>query len=243
MQRIEQEKEDDHDVSLERRRSRTFPFSPLLLIDGFSRRSFAYNKLPEKPLKLSVHKLDGTCFEIEVPKRGTVANLKQAVESAFSHVPKKGPEKISWSHVWGQFCLCYDVRKLVTETECIRDLGIKDGDQLFFARHISNKCNLVKKRSRKQVLTWKRCRLSSSRSNGYEANKQDGDDEEDDDYTDQESFNKKEGYLSRHHKLGRVFRRWFSHSKLEGEKRRFKRTGHSSRFTKVLLGGDRKSVV
>lgn len=96
MQRIEQEKEDDHDVSLERRRSRTFPFSPLLLIDGFSRRSFAYNKLPEKPLKLSVHKLDGTCFEIEVPKRGTVANLKQAVESAFSHVPKKGPEKISW---------------------------------------------------------------------------------------------------------------------------------------------------
>lgn len=32
--------------------------------------------------------------------------------------------------MWGQFCLCYDVRKLVTETECIRDLGIKDGDQV-----------------------------------------------------------------------------------------------------------------
>lgn len=123
MQRIEQKKEDDHIVSLERRRSRTFPFSPLLLIDGFSRRSFSYNKLPEEPLKLSVHKLDGTCFgiwfslslsltqtpflflllmemiactEIEVPKRATVADLNQAVESAFSHVPKRGPEKISW---------------------------------------------------------------------------------------------------------------------------------------------------
>lgn len=37
---------------------------PSLMIDGFSRKSFSYNKLPEEPLKLSVLKLDGSCFGI-----------------------------------------------------------------------------------------------------------------------------------------------------------------------------------
>ncbi|KAM7459504.1 hypothetical protein LguiA_036498 [Lonicera macranthoides] len=35
---------------------------PLLLIDGLSRKSFSYNKLPQEPLKLTVLKLDGTSF-------------------------------------------------------------------------------------------------------------------------------------------------------------------------------------
>lgn len=99
----------------------------------------------------------------------------------------------------------------------------------FFTCCINNETVKIKL----EFMMWR----SSSRSNRYEANKQDGDDEEDDDYTDQESFNKKVGYLNRHRKLGWVFRRWFSYPKLEGEKRRFERTGHSSRFTKVLLGG------
>lgn len=33
-----------------------------LMIGGFSRKNFSYNKLPEQPLKLSVRKLDGSCF-------------------------------------------------------------------------------------------------------------------------------------------------------------------------------------
>lgn len=96
---------------------------------SLSRRSFSYNKLPPRPINLTVIKLDGssfgTCFfffvcylsffcvfclvlymemnfklcsfaEIEVPKSGTVAQLKQGVEKAFSHLPKKGPGTVSW---------------------------------------------------------------------------------------------------------------------------------------------------
>lgn len=38
-------------------------------------------------------------------KTGTVALLKQAVEAAFSHLPKKGPKKVSWyAHFSESFC-------------------------------------------------------------------------------------------------------------------------------------------
>lgn len=33
---------------------------------------------------------------IEVPKTGTVAQLKQGVEAAFSHLPRNGPGTVSW---------------------------------------------------------------------------------------------------------------------------------------------------
>ncbi|RVX19525.1 hypothetical protein CK203_005194 [Vitis vinifera] len=111
-------------------RSAALRFSPLLVINGLSRKASFYWKLPQQPIKLSVLKLDGSCFQIEVTKTSTVAELKQAVEDAFSHLPKKGPGKISWLHVWGHFCLCYNDQKLVTETEYIKNYGIKDGDQV-----------------------------------------------------------------------------------------------------------------
>lgn len=44
------------------RRSLAMPLSPLFLIEGLSRKSFSYNKLPEEPLNLSVLKLDGSSF-------------------------------------------------------------------------------------------------------------------------------------------------------------------------------------
>lgn len=34
--------------------------------------------------------------DIEVIKTATIAELKEAVEAVFSHMPKKGPVKISW---------------------------------------------------------------------------------------------------------------------------------------------------
>ncbi|KAL3497353.1 hypothetical protein ACH5RR_040085 [Cinchona calisaya] len=85
--------------------------------------------------------------EIEVAKTGTVAQLKQAVEAAFSHLPKKGPKKVSWSFVWGHFCLTYDGQKLLTDTDDIGSYGMKDGDKLQFIRHISITYNMVKERS------------------------------------------------------------------------------------------------
>ncbi|VFQ82353.1 unnamed protein product [Cuscuta campestris] len=105
------------------------PFSPM--------RSPTYNKLPQVPIKLTVLKLDGTSFEIYVVRNGTVAELKMAVEAAFSHLPKTGPGRISWAYVWGRFCLSYDGEKLLADLDCIREYGIKDGDQLEFARHVS----------------------------------------------------------------------------------------------------------
>lgn len=33
-------------------------------------------------------------------------------------------------YVWGHFCLSYNGQKLVIDTDCIRDYGVKDGDQV-----------------------------------------------------------------------------------------------------------------
>ncbi|KAK6119542.1 hypothetical protein DH2020_046709 [Rehmannia glutinosa] len=108
------------------------------------RKSITYNKLHQHPLRLAVLKLDGSSFEIEVAKSGTVGELKRAVESAFSHLPKTGPGRVSWEHVWGQFCLCHEGQKLLTDSDYISMFGIKDGDQLQFVHHASNTYNLVK---------------------------------------------------------------------------------------------------
>nr|KAJ0210771.1 hypothetical protein LSAT_V11C400192120 [Lactuca sativa] len=41
------------------------------------------------------------------------------------------------SHVWGHFCLCYKGQKLLNDKAYIRRLGIKDGDQIKFVRHVT----------------------------------------------------------------------------------------------------------
>ncbi|ESW33197.1 hypothetical protein PHAVU_001G050800 [Phaseolus vulgaris] len=127
----------------------------------FSRKSLFYNRLPSLPLRLSVLKLDGSSFHIQVSKTATVAQLKDAVEAVFSHAPLKGPAQISWAHVWGQFCLCYDGQKLVTENDYLRNYGIKDGDQLRFIRHVSNNCCVQRKRLKKRIVYLKQHRRSS----------------------------------------------------------------------------------
>ncbi|CAN1325119.1 hypothetical protein LINPERPRIM_LOCUS33393 [Linum perenne] len=76
------------------RRSNSLPF---LSLYGFSdNASFSYSKLPARPITLSILKLDGTCFDVEVKNSASVAELKHAVETAFSYMPQKGPGKISW---------------------------------------------------------------------------------------------------------------------------------------------------
>ncbi|CAH8310672.1 unnamed protein product [Eruca vesicaria subsp. sativa] len=116
---------------------------------SFHRRTFSYDKLPPEPIRLSVLKLDGSSFDVNVTSSATVRDLKLAIETAFSHVPKKGPSKISWSHVWGHFCLCYGGQKLVTDTECIGSYGMKDGDEVRFKNHVSGNAILNKGYSRK----------------------------------------------------------------------------------------------
>ncbi|KAF2551243.1 hypothetical protein F2Q68_00037725 [Brassica cretica] len=79
------------------RRSLAASVSTLRLIDR--RKSFSYNQLPEEPIKLTVLKLDGSSFGVEVLKTATVRDLKMAVEAAFSHLPITSlGNNISWYH-------------------------------------------------------------------------------------------------------------------------------------------------
>ncbi|KAG6658624.1 U11/U12 small nuclear ribonucleoprotein 25 kDa protein-like isoform X1 [Carya illinoinensis] len=124
-------------------------------------KSFAYRSLPQQPLKLSVHKLDGSCFELFVARTATIAELKEAVEEVFGHISPDDQDRedvtISWyvhycdflerkrtyttgktkCLVWSHFCLCYKGQKLVDDKAYIRLYGIKDEDQLYFVRHLS----------------------------------------------------------------------------------------------------------
>lgn len=147
----------------------------------FSTKSLLYDKLPSEPLRLSVLKLDGTSFDVHVSKNATIAELKDAVEGVFSYMPQHGPAKISWPHVWGQFCLCYDGQKLVTEDDYLKNYGVKDGDQLHFIRHASNNCGARRKRSKKRVFHLKQHRRSSQANYCKQKENRDADDDDDDD--------------------------------------------------------------
>ncbi|KAM7275731.1 hypothetical protein ACFE04_017597 [Oxalis oulophora] len=194
--------------------------SPSSIIKGV-RKSFSYSMLPEEPIKLSVLKLDNSRFDIEVMQTATVGDLRQAVETVFSHMPKKGPGKISWAHVWGRFCLCYEGHKLVLEREYIRNYGIKDGDQLKFIRHVSSRYNMKKSKSKRKDVASNQNNPTSSEvtSNDDEENY----DEEDLVYEDMENgrtLHKYNGSKDKSFKGRQEFGLtlflggWFSYSKL-----------------------------
>ncbi|KAM3759259.1 hypothetical protein ACB098_01G107000 [Castanea mollissima] len=201
-------------VSVERNR-RSLKLSSLFIADGLSPKSKSlYTKLPSQPLNLSVLKLDGSSFGIEVTKTATIAELKEAVEAVFDHMPQKGPGKISWPHLWGHFCLCYDGQKLVTEADPIRNYGIKDGDQLHFIRHISISYNLRKKRPKKRDVGSKQRKMSLSQSNSCDEGEQK--DKEDDDCSDIEKgklqhYDKKDRCLTKPRKarIAHLLGGWF----------------------------------
>nr|POE81636.1 u11/u12 small nuclear ribonucleoprotein 25 kda protein [Quercus suber] len=91
--------------------------------------TLTYKRLPQEPLNLSILKLDGSCFGVQVGRKATIADLKEAVEEVFTGQFMADGE-ISWSHVWGHFCLSYQGQKLVDDKAHIRLFGIKDGVQV-----------------------------------------------------------------------------------------------------------------
>ncbi|KAK3040933.1 hypothetical protein RJ639_028807, partial [Escallonia herrerae] len=203
------------------------PFSPLLLLNTLSRKSFSYNRLPQEPLKLTVLKLDGSSF-------ATVAELKQAVEASFSYLPKTGLGKVSWSHVWGHFCLCYDGQKLLTDGDYIGSYGIKEGDQLQFIRHLSIKYNMIKERPEKQVPDIEESGISDACEEGEHKIW------DDDNYDDQENLTYEQdddegSDIITHceYKLAHLLRGWFSYRRLTGSHMRFEQKSYSnsSRFS------------
>ncbi|RZS17987.1 hypothetical protein BHM03_00050199, partial [Ensete ventricosum] len=63
--------------------------------------SCSYFRLPTDPLlRLSVLKLDGSSFDVQIAKTACVGELKEAIEELFSQPSKDGSCIISW---WGPF--------------------------------------------------------------------------------------------------------------------------------------------
>ncbi|KAL2518041.1 Ubiquitin-like superfamily protein [Abeliophyllum distichum] len=211
--------------------SRAIQFSPLFCVDNLSRKSFSYNKLPQEPLRLTVLKLDGSYFQIQVAKKGTVRELKQAVEAAFSHLPQEGPGRVSWPHVWGQFCLSYNSHKLLNDSSHIGIYRIKDGDQLRFIRHASINYNLARMQSEKEDLDIddepSRDRQENVESHYIEIqlNKQD----------DNVEFDK---VVVTHYefKLTHLLRGWFPYQKLPSSEMTLERRSSSTRLSQSFVG-------
>ncbi|CAM6046388.1 unnamed protein product [Sphagnum compactum] len=92
-------------------------------------------------VKLCILKLDGSCFEVTVPRNARVRDLKQAVMKYvdLSQQNKIGDGHISWKHVWGSFCLCYEDAKLIEDSAYLQSLGIKNNEQLRFEHHVSSR--------------------------------------------------------------------------------------------------------
>ncbi|CAI9096639.1 OLC1v1032831C1 [Oldenlandia corymbosa var. corymbosa] len=196
--------------------------SLLLIVDSFSRKSFSYDKLPQEPLKLTVIKLDGTSFEIEVVKTGNLGLLKRAVEAVFSHLPKTGPRKVSWPFVWGHFCLCYDGKKLLNDTDEIASYGIQDGDKLHFIRHVSTTYNLAKERSEEEDVefdeppildAWEDKYLQWPKVDRYKYTQRDIESQQDVYQVDSEDSMQHSATNCRYN-LVDLFRGWFSYRKL-----------------------------
>ncbi|PPD99576.1 hypothetical protein GOBAR_DD03401 [Gossypium barbadense] len=108
--------------------------------------------------------------DVEILKMATIADLKLAVEHVFSQMPDQGLGEISWPHVWGHFCLCYDAQKLVSDTDLVVKYGIRDGHQLHFVRHVSSIYNLTKTRSKRSVARKRPYLLKSTSSLKSEKN-------------------------------------------------------------------------
>ncbi|XP_059642652.1 uncharacterized protein LOC132284559 [Cornus florida] len=217
-------------------------FSSLSLNSGILPRSFSYHKLPQQHLKLSVFKLDGSSFDVHISRNATVAELKVAVEGLFTSSPREGQEKISWSHVWGHFCLCHEGQKLVNEKANIRNLGIKDGDQLQFIRHMSINYKIAKQRSKNQSAASRQFAMSQG-SNVHEEGEQTT--------VNDNHHNDDQEKISRHHdceeeqdvimpefKLAHFLKGWLSYSKLWGSTRKgCEGRTRPSRFSLHCYGG------
>ncbi|KAM7257263.1 hypothetical protein ACFE04_013004 [Oxalis oulophora] len=172
-----------------------------------------YDRLPEQQLQLSILKLDGSLFDVYVRRSATVAELKQAVEEVFIMSFIQDQEEVSWSHVWGHFCLCYAGQKLINDKACIKSFGIKDGHQLQFIKHLSINNKMSKRQLKNYNVAAKR---GFSGSNSHEEKERSIIDDDFEDEGETKSQN-----------------RWLSYSKFQGDSRMG--SGRKSRLSRFSL--------
>ncbi|KAL6134305.1 hypothetical protein ACLB2K_066537 [Fragaria x ananassa] len=199
---------------IERRR-----LSPLtrkdVVDDGRRSMAHSYKKLAPSPLlTLSVLKLDGSVFEIQVGRSATVAELKQAVEVVFSSSNSKVTSL-------GAFCLCHVGKKLTNDRAHIRNFGIKDGDQIEFIRHMSISNMPFEKGSKKESAPYKQQLMLTYGSNGHETKVEHGSEDFDNNVSqedgsgDHPNIDVEEGPMPEF-KLPRFWKGWLSYSKVVG---------------------------
>ncbi|RDX64323.1 hypothetical protein CR513_57135, partial [Mucuna pruriens] len=150
-------------------------------------------------------------------------------------------EFILTAHVWGQFCLCYDGQKLVTEKDYLRNYGIKDGDQLRFIRHVSNNCCVQRKRLKKRVVCLKQRRATQVNSYQPKENCGDGEVGSDDEATENKKMEQEEEEGVGKNKLAGFMGELFSYTPLAV----VRRTSTKSRIwpstiPRCLMGSFRK---
>ncbi|KAL4280405.1 hypothetical protein GQ457_03G042170 [Hibiscus cannabinus] len=182
-------------------------------------RQLLYRKLPDQNLlNLSILKLDGSLFDVNIGRSATVAELKVAIEELFAEPPGETQGCFSWSHVWGHFCLVFEGQKLVNNKACIRNYGIKHGDQLEFVRHMSVNQSPIKRRLKQHSVP---CKCLSPRS-GYGEERQ---------QNLVNNHNEEEATSLPEFKFAHFLRRWLSHTTLWGSSRmRLEGRSHSPRF-------------
>ncbi|KAL3736794.1 hypothetical protein ACJRO7_025689 [Eucalyptus globulus] len=203
-------------------------------------RSYTYRRLPRHLLELSILKLDGSVFDVHVERNATVAALKQAIEDVFSSSPKDGNlGKISWSHVWGHFCLSFDGEKLLNDRAYLKSFKINDGDQLCFVRHLSIDYSPVERQPKNHNVSWRQHQMLPPYSNDCkEAEAANSEDDADDwDYI---NYNTHEGHEipMPEFRLAHFLRGWLSYSRLWRVKRKGSEAPRrAARYAMRCLGG------
>uniref|UniRef100_I1NY15 SNRNP25 ubiquitin-like domain-containing protein n=2 Tax=Oryza glaberrima TaxID=4538 RepID=I1NY15_ORYGL len=191
------------------------------------RTSFSYRRLPEpRRLRLTVRKLDDSYFDVQIARSAAVWELKAAIEDVFAALYDETDNKaISWQHVWSHFCLCFKDEKLTDDKATLRAFGIRDGDELHFAQHLSVEYRPCKSLSLRRSRTSLDDFSARSRSLLDDLGEDDGDKFID---TRHSTSVLEEGlYVYQHdeermeesRKKGGFFSGWFSYSRLRGNSR------------------------
>ncbi|XP_052210170.1 uncharacterized protein LOC127813298 isoform X2 [Diospyros lotus] len=174
---------------------------------------------------------------IEVAKTATVAELKEAVEQAFSHITRTGPVKISWSHVWGHFCLSYDGWKLVLDSEPISIYGIDHGDQLYFVRHHSTNHNLPKRRSKYRLFALKQPKLPDGTFEREQIDQKDHGSNDQNNSPDQDYDDRNGDIVTLYElKLSQLLGRWFQYQRVGSPASRYQGGPFSSKLANGISG-------
>ncbi|XP_034190795.1 U11/U12 small nuclear ribonucleoprotein 25 kDa protein [Osmia lignaria lignaria] len=80
------------------------------------------------------------------PHNTTVLNLKKAIKrhTNLSLKRENVKKKISWTHIWKKYHLCFDNVKLINDNENIKAYGVTNKAELYYVKKRREKNKLIK---------------------------------------------------------------------------------------------------